>query len=1061
MTREERQALLHEGAGKEDVILRRTIGLKKDEYSLDRKSVTKSEVLNLLESAGFSRSNPYYIVPQGRITALTNSKDAERLQLLKEVAGTKVYEQRRSESLKIMQTTELKRQQIEELLEFITERMNELEQEKKELEEFQVADKEKRCIEYAIYSKEQDDAINQLEELEFARTEGLNDAVERFKVISERQSSIDELERTLSKQQNELKLLLAEKSQCEEELNEYEGEKVELDLSMKEFNSSLNDTRLQHNAKQRDFYLNSQIKELQESIGLENEQLSHVVDRLNESIAQKDDRALAISQLESDFQNSKLELETIDSKFYELKREKENLENSRKSSWREESKLSATVDSLKQDVEKYHRNVMHSMDRNISKGLMSIPEIVKRLGIRGYYGPVYELFEVDEPLRTATEVVAGNSLFHIVVDTDETATKILQILNGEHLGRVTFMPLNRLKPQIGNFPDMNSDEGLKLIERLKFEDKIRPAMVQIFGKAIICRNLEEASKFARKFDLVGVTFDGDRADKKGALTGGYHDYKQSRLEAIELMKGAQDELYKKQDQLDKVKSQLQEFDQNILATRDRITQLDIQKRKLLSGRDPIAQEIYMKTQHVRNMENTIGQLEKRKAAIESTINDINMQLQNCRNEIGTPLRKTLAANELERLGELPSIIANMKNTISSTVQERVNIETEKNTLELSITENLEMRLREIESKLESMQIYQDENPLLDSFNQKLELISNQNRDLIQKLKATDNKIEKLEESSGIQTEELEKSKAAQKEDNLAMEKHQRTMDRFLTRKAVLLQKKEAAQYHIRDLGVLPEDAFSLYVDKDDRYLLKQLHKVNETLKDFQHVNKKAYEQYMNFTAQKKHLIERKSELDESSTSIEKLISTLDQRKNEAIEQTFEQVANYFQEVWQKLVPEGEGELVMVKNALTTESQEITQMTQTQQLENPIEHYVGVSLNVSFQAGQKLRMPQLSGGQKSLVALALIFAIQKCDPAPFYLFDEIDAALDTQYRTSVAEMINELSENAQFITTTFRPEMLQYAKNFYGVTFMSRVSKIQSITKDEAQEFVEGQAVGTN
>ena len=87
------------------MILRRTIGLKKDEYSLDKKSVPKSEVMSLLESAGFSRSNPYYIVPQGRVTSLCNAKDEERLQLLKEVAGTRVYEQRRAESLKIMEET--------------------------------------------------------------------------------------------------------------------------------------------------------------------------------------------------------------------------------------------------------------------------------------------------------------------------------------------------------------------------------------------------------------------------------------------------------------------------------------------------------------------------------------------------------------------------------------------------------------------------------------------------------------------------------------------------------------------------------------------------------------------------------------------------------------------------------------------------------------------------------------------------------------------------------------------------------------------------------------------
>jgi len=85
------------------------------------------------------------------------------------------------------------------------------------------------------------------------------------------------------------------------------------------------------------------------------------------------------------------------------------------------------------------------------------------------------------------------------------------------------------------------------------------------------------------------------------------------------------------------------------------------------------------------------------------------------------------------------------------------------------------------------------------------------------------------------------------------------------------------------------------------------------------------------------------------------------------------------------------------------------------------------------------MQQLSGGQKSLVALTLIFAIQKCDPAPFYLFDEIDQALDAQHRKAVADMIHELSKDAQFITTTFRPELLEHADKFYGVKFRNKAS----------------------
>ena len=126
----------------------------------------------------------------------------------------------------------------------------------------------------------------------------------------------------------------------------------------------------------------------------------------------------------------------------------------------------------------------------------------------------------------------------------------------------------------------------------------------------------------------------------------------------------------------------------------------------------------------------------------------------------------------------------------------------------------------------------------------------------------------------------------------------------------------------------------------------------------------------------------------------------------------------------------------------------------------MENYTGVSIKVSFNSkhDEGPRIQQLSGGQKSLVALATVFAIQKCDPAPFYLFDEIDANLDALYRTAVANMIRELAENAQFITTTFRPEMVQVAKKHYGVLFdANKVSSIRSISRDEAHEFVEAAA----
>ncbi len=249
-------------------------------------------------------------------------------------------------------------------------------------------------------------------------------------------------------------------------------------------------------------------------------------------------------------------------------------------------------------------------------------------------------------------------------------------------------------------------------------------------------------------------------------------------------------------------------------------------------------------------------------------------------------------------------------------------------------------------------------------------------------------------SNGIQqaTNALERLRSERADSSRLAEKQQRVVEKFMTQKAVYMQKKDDAIAHIRELGVLPEEAFEYDDQVQVPLLLQKLHKVNETLKKYGHVNKKAFEQYGNFTRQKDSLEARKKDLDKSAKAIQDLIKSLDGRKTEAIEQTFTQLATNFEQIWRKLVPEGHGELAMLRKE-----------DESQASQGAAEEYVGVSIQVTFNSKTEsaLRLAQLSGGQKSLVALALIFSIQQCDPAPFYLFDEIDAALDAQYRTSVA------------------------------------------------------------
>nr|CAD7572795.1 unnamed protein product [Timema californicum] len=295
----------------------------------------------------------------------------------------------------------------------------------------------------------------------------------------------------------------------------------------------------------------------------------------------------------------------------------------------------------------------------------------------------------------------------------------------------------------------------------------------------------------------------------------------------------------------------------------------------------------------------------------------------------------------------------------------------------------------------------------------------------------------------------DKGKTKEKEIQEKIQEDAKDLEKMASKQNTLQSKIADCTKKIQELGSLPSpEIYAKYQNLSTKNLFKEMEKANSHLKKYSHVNKKALDQFMSFSDQKEKLVKRKEELDRGDEKIKELMLVLEQRKYEAIEFTFKQVSKYFSEVFHKLVPSGHAQLVMRRNE--------DEAGGSQDVESDSDKFTGVGIRVSFTGrnAEMREMNQLSGGQKSLVALGLIFSIQKCDPAPFYLFDEIDQALDSQHRMAVADMIHELSRDAQFITTTFRPELLVHANKFYGVKFRNKVSHVECVSREEAADFVE-------
>lgn len=354
--------------GKPELILRRTIGMKKDEYTLDRKNATKSDVMNLLESAGFSRSNPYYIVPQGRVTALTNMKDNERLNLLKEVAGTQVYEARRTESLKIMTETNNKRGKIDELLVYIKERLTELEEEKEELRDYQEKDKDRRCLQYTIDQREQMAIANELDNLDDQRQGGVDDTDESSERFLQGEQELTEIKAQINELKQQVEFLKVDKRQLEDERREKAKARAKIELEVK------NLTDGQSAAQQAKSHYESELDKVEASIREHQDELAEVTPKYLEQLQQEETIKTELNSAE-DTRSGLYAKQGRNSRFRNKKERDEWLREAINSSYTDLSKVKAVRVQTAEDIAE--------LETEIANTEAEITELREQLNSRG------------------------------------------------------------------------------------------------------------------------------------------------------------------------------------------------------------------------------------------------------------------------------------------------------------------------------------------------------------------------------------------------------------------------------------------------------------------------------------------------------------------------------------------------------------------------------------------------------------------------------------------------------------------------------------------------------
>ena len=749
----------------DEVVLRRTVGAKKDEFFLQRKLAKKSEVTSFLEGAGFSnKSNPYFMVQQGKIQTLCLMTDAQRLSLLQQVAGTTLYEEKKNESMAKMQENAQSIEKIDTILQDINQRLEELHGEKEELNQYQKADRQRKALEYTLYDKElrrarrsldavehdrnnQVEAMTHLHEQSKATHDAIRNAEGELHVKSqalkrnrkiltqlesdktmtltlktkldlqcqELQEQIESGQEAMQRAQKELKTLERQITEARQKLEEKEQLLTNENNSLRKLRHEADQAQRQLDGlyskqgrgnkyatkEQRDKAIQKQIRALQKSIQDKNQQLQGQVDALSNArrTIESNEKELETKQAELD--SSQKSVQSLSKALDEKKKNQLALLETRKQSWRSAEDKQDQMRDARETLGRAEAGFRKSMPRNTGMGIRALERLVVEENLvvgQQYFGMLVENMKLKDPkFQTAVEMAAQNALFHVVVDTDATAARLMQRLENDKLGRVTFLPLNQLHVSDQTMYPPNTTDVVPLLDEcISYNPQVRKAMLHVFDRKILARTSEIASEWSTRLNMDAITLDGDLCSRKGALTGGYVDSTKSRLRAYDQKKTAQDAFNKLKTEHEKVDRQAKEAEQEVANVGQEVSRLNHKQTQLSRKIKALEQSVEQIAAQIQSSTTQATKLETSQIPpLQDEITSLEHEVGRLQTELGTELSSTLSDEDRAKLDQLKQDIVRFNERVQVQKEAVDDISMQREELQSLLNDNLLRRKTEL------------------------------------------------------------------------------------------------------------------------------------------------------------------------------------------------------------------------------------------------------------------------------------------------------------------------------------------------------------------------------
>ena len=1086
----------------EVTVARRVYRSGESEYLINGVVSRLKDVNSLFFDTGIGKEG-YSIIGQGQIEKILSGKPEERRELFDEAAGIVKYKKNKAATEKSLEQERQNLSRVNDILKELEKQVGPLKEQSETARKYLIFKDELKKLDINAFLLDVDKANEQLTDYENKLSIVEQDST---RLRAEFDLAKEEYERIETKLEEFNQLIDDVKNEIHEKKltnQKYDGEINVISqqiLSYRQNEDNLNEQLDKVKADLDKF--STELKSLFEEKGILDEKLDNADDVLDEANKKNEQLKNKISQEEEEIENSKSEiieylneggtlkakvgrydtmLENINlrktqlnQRFLENKSDEEKckteklaLEQELKRICDEIQEINSKIDELQSNLD--DNNAKHNEAKNdiVSSNnqivsLKSKKEALRNLTERydGYgnsikkvmeqkqhnpkiIGVVADIIDVDKKYETAIETALGGSIQNIVTEDEETAKKLIEYLKQNKFGRATFLPISSIVDRGNVNKDVIGENGVVGIAStlVKCDARFNNLISHLLGRIVVTDNIDNAIKLSRKYkqSLRIVTLEGELINPGGAMTGGAFKNSSNllgRKRELDEIDEQIVELTKKLETVQKLSSELAEKREELKISKED----NINKQQQLT----IKKNTY--SLNLEQVDKRIEEIEKSFAGIARENNEIANQVK----EINANKEELFNSNQKqeeavkaleERIEELEKQIVSDKAELEKSSSEITSLNIEFNSVkqqydfilqnikrirneEQSSKESLESlkgrlnsgskEIDELTKKIESMRALLEENnriitikeQKLIEFNQQKVTLNETHKDFFKKREELSEQINGLDKSAFKINASIEKlSEQSENLNNYMWEEYELTYNSAIDFK---------------------DESFS-----DITSLKREISAVKSKIKQLGDVNVNAIEDYKSVSERYEFLKGQHDDITKAEANLLNIINELDRAMREQFAEKFKEIRIMFSKVFKELFGGGKAELELVDEEDILET--------------------GIKINAQ-PPGKKLQnMMQLSGGEKSLTAIALLFAIQTLKPSPFCLLDEIEAALDDSNVKRFAKYLGKLTKDTQFIVITHRKGTMEAADILYGITMQEKgVSTLVSVNMIEGE-----------